>query len=62
MPLEKIKSYYKDNDDRVYAYLFYNEDTGFYEVHCYDGYSEEPPVIMCKIFPDAVFAAEEWVK
>lgn len=62
MPLEKIKSFYKDNDDQVYGHLYYNDDTGMYEVHCYDGISEEPPVIMCKIFVDAVYAAEEWTR
>ena len=58
--LDKIKSFYKDNDDRVYAYVYYNDETGFYEVHMYDGYAEHPPVILSKLFIDALDAAKEW--
>lgn len=56
-----IGSFYKDNDDDIFAKIFLNESTGYYEVHMYDGsLKEEPPVILCTKYIDAVTAATEW--
>mgnify|MGYP000217809414 FL=1 len=59
--LSKLGSFYKDNDEDVFAKVFLNEKTGYYEVHMYDrSLKEEPPVIMCVKYADAVDAATEW--
>ena len=35
--LHSIGSFYKDNDESIFAKTFFNESTGFYEVHYFDG-------------------------
>ena len=59
--LEKIRSFYKDNDEEVFAVVYLNDATQYFETHFYDGsIKEEPPVAVCKRMPDAIRAAEEW--
>jgi hypothetical protein len=59
--LSQLGSFYKDNDDDIFAKVFLNESTGYYEVHMYEGsLKEEPPVILCVKYADAVAAATEW--
>ncbi len=60
--LDKIKSFYKDNDETVYAYVYYNDETGFYETHMYDSYVVDATVTLSKLFIDALESAERWVK
>lgn len=59
--LSPLGSFYKDNDEDVFAKIFLNEATGYYEVHMYDNsLKEEPPVILCVKYADAVASATEW--
>ena len=59
--LSLLGSFYKDNDEDVFAKIFLNESTGYYEVHMYDhSVKEEPPVVLCVKYADAVTAATEW--
>lgn len=59
--LSVLGSFYKDNDEDVFAKIFLNEVTGYYEVHMYDNsLKEEPPVILCVNYADAVESAKEW--
>lgn len=59
--LSKLGSFYKDNDEDVFAKVFLNERTGYYEVHFYDNsIKEEPPVGLFVVYSEAVFAAKEW--
>lgn len=60
--IEKIKAFYKDNDESVYAYVYYNDETGFYETHLYDNHVDKAPVILSKLFIDALEAGERWVQ
>lgn len=61
--LERIASHYKDNDERVYAYVYLNDETQMFETHFYDGVvKEEPPVGLFIHLKDALSAALEWVK
>jgi hypothetical protein len=56
----KLTSLYKDNDDRVYSYVYLNRATNLYEVHCY-----ENDLCFRKEFSElteAVLAADEWVQ
>lgn len=56
-----LGSFYKDNDDDIFAKVFLNETSGYYEVYMYDGVmKEDPPVILCTKYADAVSAATEW--
>jgi hypothetical protein len=59
--LHSIGSFYKDNDESIFAKTFFNESTGFYEVHYFDGsIKEDPPVGLFKFYVDAASAAEVW--
>lgn len=61
--LERLQSFYKDNDPEVYAHLYINHSTNFFEVHFYDEVpKEEPPVGLFVNMPDAVIACERWVE